>query len=178
MFNHFKKISITTITLILLSQSVIAADSTIHIKGYMWDNTCGVAPGSQDQVVDLLNNALKQMYKVGEVTPIVPFYIELSPCGEAATAVKVGFSGIADISNTTLLAIEPGGQNASGVGIQILDGNRVPMAINATSDYITWTPLVAGKNNTLHFYARLMTSKLPVIAGHIHASATFTLEFQ
>ncbi|MTC56821.1 fimbrial protein [Providencia rustigianii] len=170
--------SATMLTFMLLCQNAFAADSTINIKGNIKDNTCAVAPGSQNQVVDLLINAVKQLHSNGEVTPLVPFSIDLTPCGTAVTAVKVGFVGIADGNNKSLLALEAGSANASGVGIQILDGARTPLVLNADSNNISWTPLMAGKSNTLHFNARLMASKTPVVAGHIRATATFTLEFQ
>ncbi len=178
MSDKSKIFSATMLTLMLLGQSAFAADSTINIKGNVKDNTCAVAPGSQNQVVDLLINSVRQLHSTGEVTPIVPFSIELTPCGTAVTAVKVGFVGIADTNNKALLALESGSSNAAGAGIQILDGSRTPLVLNADSNNITWTPLVAGQSNTLRFYARLMASKLPIVAGHIRATATFTLEFQ
>ncbi|MFN6886361.1 type 1 fimbrial protein, partial [Proteus mirabilis] len=46
------------------------------------------------------------------------------------------------------------------------------------SDQLKWIPLVAGKSNTVFFYSRLMASDMPVLAGKIKASATFTLEYQ
>ncbi|OAT51348.1 fimbrial protein BcfF [Providencia heimbachae] len=177
MFDKLKIFS-ASMLMMLLSQGAYAADSTINIKGNVKDNTCAVAPGSQNQVVDLLTNAVKQLYTVGEVTPIVPFNIELTPCGSSVIAVKVGFVGIADANNNSLLALEPGNANASGVGIQILDSTRTPMILNTSSNNIAWTPLIASRGNTLNFYARLMASRLPVTAGHIRATATFTLEFQ
>ncbi len=178
MFDKLKIFSATLLTSMMFSVMAYAADSTINIKGNVKDNTCAVAPGSQNQVVDLLNNAVRQLYAVGEVTPVVPFQIELTPCGASVIAVKVGFVGIADANNTSLLALDPGSSNASGAGIQILDENRTPLVLNANSSNIMWTPLVAGRGNTLHFYARLMASKLPIVAGHVRATATFTLEFQ
>lgn len=178
MFDKLKIFFATLLTSMLFSVTTYAADSTINIKGNVKDNTCAVAPGSQNQVVDLLNNAVRQLYAVGEVTPVIPFQIELTPCGASVIAVKIGFVGIADANNTSLLALDPGAANASGAGIQILDGSRTPLVLNANSSNITWTPLVAGRGNTLQFYARLMASKLPVVAGHVSATATFTLEFQ
>lgn len=178
MFDKLKIFSAILLTSVMFSASAYAADSTIRIKGNVKDNTCAVAPGSQNQVVDLLNNAVRQLYAVGEVTPIVPFQIDLTPCGASVLAVKVGFVGIADVNNTSLLALDPGTSNASGAGIQILDGSRTPLVLNANSNNIAWTPLVAGRGNTLHFYARLMASKLPIVAGHVRATATFTFEFQ
>ncbi|EMC8872654.1 type 1 fimbrial protein, partial [Escherichia coli] len=41
-----------------------------------------------------------------------------------------------------------------------------------------WTILTPSRTNTLNFYARLMTTRVPVTAGHVSATATFTLEFQ
>ena len=41
-------------------------------------------------------NAAKQFNNIGATTPVVPFRILLSPCGNAVSAVKVGFTGVAD----------------------------------------------------------------------------------
>jgi type 1 fimbria pilin len=54
--------------------------------------------------------------------------------------------------------------------------NEIPL--NAPSSAISWTTLTPGKPNTLNFYARLMATQVPVTAGHINATATFTLEYQ
>lgn len=178
MLEKSKVLSVTILTAILLGSNAFAADSTINITGNVRDNTCTVAPGSQEQEIDLLDNGLKQLSAPGEVTPMIAFNIELAPCGPAVTAVKVGFVGIGDASNPALLALDTGSGNASGAGIQFLDGDKQAVVLNADSNTLTWTPLVGGKSNTLHFYARLMASKRPVVAGHVRATATFTLEFQ
>ena len=127
----------------------LAADSTITIRGYVRDNGCSVAAESTNFTVDLMENAAKQFNNIGATTPVVPFRILLSPCGNAVSAVKVGFTGVAD---------------------------QIP--INAPSSAISWTTLTPGKPNTLNFYARLMATQVPVTAGHINATATFTLEYQ
>lgn len=155
-----------------------AADSTISIKGYVRDNACSVAGESKDFNVDLMENASKQLFSVGAVTPLVPFQIVLSPCGSAVTGVKVGFTGMADSVNTDLLKIDSGVSTAAGMGIQILNGQQTMIPVNALSPAITWTTLTPGKSNTLNFYARLMATQVPVTAGHVTATATFTLEFQ
>nr|WP_273827007.1 fimbrial protein [Providencia rettgeri] len=170
--------SLSMLTFLPLLPPAYAADSTINIKGYVRDNTCAMAPGSKNQVVDLLASPTKLLRANGDVTSSIPFSIELAPCGSSVTAVKIGFVGIADIQNTTLLAIEPGNLNASGVGIQILDSQKSPLVLNETSNSLNWLPLVAQKSNTIQFYARLMASNVPVTAGHVRATATFTLEFQ
>ena len=76
--------------------TAFAADSTITISGYVRDNACAVAGESKDFTVDLMDNAAKQFNTIGATTPVVPFRIVLSPCGSSVTAVKVGFTGVAD----------------------------------------------------------------------------------
>ena len=103
-----KKLYLLGAILSLVSFSTPAADSTITISGYVRDNTCAVAGESKDFTVDLMNNAARQFNAVGTTTPLVPFRIVLSPCGGSVTAVKVGFTGIADSDNTSLLKLDSG----------------------------------------------------------------------
>ncbi|WP_320338386.1 type 1 fimbrial adaptor subunit FimF [Enterobacter asburiae] len=155
-----------------------AADSTITISGYVRDNACAVAGESKDFTVDLMNNPAKQFSAVGATTPPVPFRIVLSPCGSSVTAVKVGFLGTADNINSNLLKIDSGASAAAGIGVQILNSQQVMLPINSPSSSILWTTLMPGQTNTINFYARLMATQIPVTAGHVNATATFTLEFQ
>lgn len=162
----------------LAASQAFAADSTITISGYVRDNGCAVAGESKDFNVDLMDNAAKQFSAVGATTPLVPFRIVLSPCGSSVTAVKVGFTGIADNANSSLLKIEEGGLAAAGMGVQILNDRQTALPLNAMSSAIPWTTLTPGQANTLNFYARLMATQVPVRAGQVNATATFTLEFQ
>jgi minor fimbrial subunit len=155
-----------------------AADSTITITGYLKDNACSVSVDSQDFTVDLLSNAAKQFNRVGVVTPSIPFKIVFDKCGSSAAAVRVGYLGTSDSDNTTLLKIDGGTNAASGIGIQILDRDKIPIPLNAAQDSLKWTTLTAGQSNTLGFYARLMATRAPVTAGTVTATANFTLEFQ
>lgn len=163
---------------LMLMRSATAADSTITIIGNIKDNACFVAVGSQNFTVDLMHNASKQFSQVGSLTPLVPFSIVLSPCGSAATAVKVGYVGIADTIDTSLLKLNTGVGTASGIGIQILNSNRDQIPLNAPSSSLSWISLTANQSNTINFYARLKSTKIPVTVGSITATATFTLEFQ
>lgn len=155
-----------------------AADSTITITGYLKDNACSVSVDSQDFTVDLLSNAAKQFKQVGAVTSAIPFKIVFDKCGSSATAVRVGYVGTSDSDNTTLLKIDAGTNAASGIGMQILDRDKTPIPLNAAQDSLKWTTLTAGQSNTLGFYARLMATRAPVMAGTVTATANFTLEFQ
>ena len=163
--------------LALFAPLAFAADSTIAISGYVRDNACAVAGESKDFTVDLQDNAAKQFYAVGATTPPVPFRIVLSPCGTSVTAVKVGFTGV-DSVNTSLLKLDAGASAAAGMGVDILDQQQSRLPVNAPSSAIAWTTLTPGQTNILNFYARLMATQVPVTAGHVNATATFTLEFQ
>ncbi|CAK9883725.1 MAG: Protein FimF [Candidatus Erwinia impunctatus] len=158
--------------------SAYAADSTITISGYVRDNACAVAAESKNFDIDLMQNATKQFPAVGTGTPYVPFNILLSPCGNSVTAVKIGFTGISDDNNPSLLKLDSGTQSASGIGVQILDSNKLALPVNNSSSLISWVPLRAGESNTVNFYARLIASRVPVTAGIVRATAVFTPEFQ
>lgn len=117
--------------------AALAADSTIAISGYVRDNACTVAGESKDFTVDLQDNAAKQFYAVGATTPPVPFRIVLSPCGTSVTAVKVGFTGVADSVNTSLLKLDAGTSAAAGMGVEILDQQQSRLPVNAPSSTMT-----------------------------------------
>ncbi|EMH4163338.1 type 1 fimbrial protein [Pluralibacter gergoviae] len=173
-----KSFNLLATVLTLVCTNAFAADSTITISGYVRDNACAVATESKEFTVDLMNNAAKQFNTVGATSPLVPFRIVLSPCGNSATAVKVGFSGTQDSDNNNLLKIDGGSSAAAGMALQILDSQQTILPINAPPSSITWTTLRPGQSNTLSFFARLMATRTPVNAGHVYATATFTLEFQ
>lgn len=173
-----KSLYLLSTVLSLIIANAFAADSTITISGYVRDNACAVAGESQDFTVDLMNNAAKQFTAIGTVTPTVPFHIVLSPCGSSVTAVKIGFTGIADNDNSNLLKLDSGVSAAAGMGVQILNSQQVMLPLNAAWSDISWTTLTPGQTNTVNFYARLMATQIPVTAGHVNATAIFTLEFQ
>ncbi|MFP1496723.1 fimbrial protein [Escherichia coli] len=158
-------------------KSRFGCDSTITIRGYV-EITAVVWPLNQPILLLIgLENAAKQFNNIGATTPVVPFRILLSPCGNAVSAVKVGFTGVRITTMPTCLA-ENTVSAASGLGIQLLNQQQNQIPLNAPSSAISWTTLTPGKPNTLNFYARLMATQVPVTAGHINATATFTLEYQ
>lgn len=67
---------------------------------------------------------------------------------------------------------------ASGLGIEILDGNMRPVKLNDLHAGMQWIPLVPDQNNILPYSARLKSTQKSVNPGLVSASATFTLEFQ
>ncbi len=156
-----------------------AADSVINITGNVRDNTCVVSTASQDMTVNLQSYSSKTFTTVGTTTGMVPFTLTFSSCGSAASAVKVGFTGVADTTNSTLLKIDSGGStDAQGIGVEILDTDKTVLSVNQSDDDMTWHTLTAGQQNSLNFYARMVSTKAPVTAGLVTASATITLEFE
>ena len=121
-----------------------AADSTITIRGYVRDNGCSVAAESTNFTVDLMENAAKQFSNIRATTPAVPFRIVLSPCGNAVSAVKVGFTGVSDSHNANLLALDYTVSAAAGLGIQFLNEQQNQIPLNAPSSAISWTTLTPG----------------------------------
>lgn len=133
---------------------------------------------SKDFTVDSQDNATRQLYAAGAAMPPVPFRIVLSPCGTSATAVRVGFTGVADSANISLLKLGTGAPTAAGMEVEILDQRQPRLPIDAPSSATSWTTLTPGQTDILDFYARLMVAQAPIIVGRINATATLTLEFQ
>lgn len=174
-----KNMLLFSIIFILLTTSVNAnaADSSISITGYVRDNACSVSSESKEFTINFRELATKDLKRIGQKTEEIPFHITLSPCGSSSTAVKIGFKGTADRNNTNLLMVDKGGSKASGVGIMFLDHKKTVVPINGTSSNSDWLTLKPGEKNILTFYTQLIVSSVPVNAGFINASATFTMEF-
>lgn len=134
--------------------------------------------GDQNFTVDLQKNSARQFPTTGSTSPAVPFQITLSECSKGTTGVRVAFNGIEDAENNTLLKLDEGSNTASGLGIEILDGNMRPVKLNDLHAGMQWIPLVPEQNNILPYSARLKSTQKSVNPGLVRASATFTLEFQ
>lgn len=160
------------ILMMSVSDGFAADTSTVAIIGSVKSRTCSLATDSKDLVVDLMKNPVKQFYKKGATASPVIFKLRLSPCGMSVTSVKVKFTGIADVNNPELLQVS----GVSGIGLQFLSDLMRPMKVNQYPDIPVI--LLPGKENTLEFYARLMTTVVPVNAGTFRANASFTMEFQ
>ena len=139
---------------------------------------CTVSSDSLNFTVDLQKNSARQFPTTGSTSPVVPFQITLSECSKGTTGVRVAFNGIEDAENNTLLKLDEGSNTASGLGIEILDGNMRPVKLNDLHAGMQWIPLVPEQNNILPYSARLKSTQKSVNPGLVSASATFTLEFQ
>ena len=142
------------------------------------DYGCTVSSDSLNFTVDLQKNSARQFPTTGSTSPAVPFQITLSECSKGTTGVRVAFNGIEDAENNTLLKLDEGSNTASGLGIEILDGNMRPVKLNDLHAGMQWIPLVPEQNNILPYSARLKSTQKSVNPGLVRASPTFTLEFQ
>ncbi|EEW7592507.1 hypothetical protein D6Z18_24560 [Escherichia coli] len=153
-------------------------DQKNEISGRVLDYGCTVSSDSLNFTVDLQKNSARQFPTTGSTSPAVPFQITLSECSKGTTGVRVAFNGIEDAENNTLLKLDEGSNTASGLGIEILDGNMRPVKLNDLHAGMQWIPLVPEQNNILPYSARLKSTQKSVNPGLVRASATFTLEFQ
>jgi len=164
------------LTLLCASGSVAKA-ATVTVTGQVLDNTCEVDVGSKNFTVNLGANPSKQFSRVGDPSAAVRFSIVFLRCDAAAQKVKVGFTGTADGNNSSLLKIDAVGGSASGVGVQILDNSLKAIPLNAAQSGLNWNNVTAGQRNVLTFYSRMVATQMPVKAGTVSATATFTLEY-
>jgi len=173
-----KALYISTLLISLVLSNSAFADNMITVSGLVKDNSCTIDGDSTNLTVHLMENNAKQFRVLGASSPAVPFHITLSSCGSAVKAVKVGYSGIADDINPALLKLDDGVLAAAGLGIQLLNGQQEMIPLNAASNDIPWTGLIASQTHTLSFYARLIATRIPITAGHVNATTTLMLEFQ
>lgn len=178
MLKNIKYAALTSIFLFQMS-SGYAADSTITVSGNVQDNTCVLSTASANQTVNLLNYSTKQFSEKGTTTTLVPFSLIFSACGSSATAVRIGFTGVADSTDSTLLKIDSGDStDASGIAVKLYDSNKNQIPLNQTQSSLAWNSITGGQQNTLNFYASMISTASSVTAGTVTASATITLEFQ
>lgn len=92
--------------------------------------------------------------------------------------MRVAFNGIEDAENNTLLKLDEGSNTASGLGIEILDGNMRPVKLNDLHTGMQWDPI---GTRTEQYFALLRSFEVNSEVRQsrlVSASATFTLEFQ
>lgn len=151
----------------------VLAHGTLNLTGSIRDSTCALSQDSKDFTVSLGSISRKQFSLKGDVAQSKDFGIKLENCGKDVKSVRVTFSGTPDADDATALALEPGG--ATGIGVQILDGNMNPIKLTEASlPY----PLTANASTvTLNFNARYITTHPPVSNGPANASGTFVFNY-
>ncbi|MDY1038703.1 fimbrial protein [Lelliottia sp. CFBP8978] len=161
---------------------VAAAETPYNLKftGKITAQTCDVDSNSLQQTVEIGQFSTSDFPTVGSVTSAESFDINLKNCTKNSVGSKVWFSGVADNDNPALLKLTNTGMGSSGIiatgiGVEILDNNQSPIAINNSDS--TVFPLKAGAN-TLTFYLRYKSTLEAVTEGDATAVMYFDLEYQ
>ncbi|HFZ8995712.1 TPA: fimbrial protein [Citrobacter freundii] len=159
-----------------LSCAVASAhDGNVNISGSIQDNTCIVAPDSQELQVPLGVISSKQFTSKGVGSQPIAFVIDLQQCGTAAAGVSFTFTGTADTDDNSLLALD-GSEHAGGIGVEIQNADHVRLALNQSTQQYTVDPDQA--DNKFTFYARYLATADQVTSGDAAATATFSLTWQ
>ncbi|HBU6130979.1 TPA: fimbrial protein [Enterobacter chuandaensis] len=155
--------------------AVKAHDGQVNISGTIQDNTCELAPDSQNKMVDMGIVAGAQFSQTGDFTPVKRFILNLQNCGPAASGARVMFSGIADAQNNKLFAIETGEGAASGIALGIYDdsGNIIK-----PGDMSGATTLKPGQTSAaLSFMANYVAKQNTVTPGAANVTVTFSVNY-
>lgn len=152
---------------------------TIHFTGSLIEAACAVDISSADQTVDLGQYSTKQFSAVGDTSANQNFSIVLNDCDTSvSTKASVAFSGVADETNTNLLAVTSGtnSTSASGVGIEILDRSSNVLTPDGTT-FSTAQTLIDG-TNSLPFIAHYKATSATTTAGAANADAIFIMKYE
>ncbi|MEQ0826538.1 fimbrial protein [Enterobacter dykesii] len=152
-----------------------AHDGTVNISGTIQDNTCELAPDSQNKSVDMGTVAGSQFRRAGDFSPAKHFTLSLQNCGPAASEATVTFSGTADSQNPELFAIEAVTDSASGLAMGIYDSIGQRIAPGETSSGVMLKP---GQTSVeLDFFARYVTVMDSVRVGNANVVVTFMVNY-
>jgi len=111
---------------------------------------------------------------------IVPFQIKLEDCDTSVvTTAAVAFSGRADATDPTLLAVDQdlsssNSGTATNIGIQILDNSSAVVKLDG-STFTDKTTLINGEN-ILKFAAQYKSTGVAT-AGDANADANFIMQY-
>lgn len=168
-----KKLAIISTFISVLSlNNAYAADGMISFTGKITATACKVNTSGGNSVPMGSISTTAFAPGAGVTAAAKAFNIVLKECPSDSTTVNVRFDGTRDTSNSNILALTPGTDVASNVGIALYesDGSTL-IPLNADSAQKT---LVSG-DNTLPYVAKYMSTASTVGAGKADAVAYFTI---
>lgn len=153
------------------------ATFTLQVTGTVLPVSCNVGSSSKSINVNLGDISAGIFKAVGATSPPKEFSIALTGCSSNIEGGIIQFTGTANGSDRTLLAIDRSSPSTSAdnVGIEIIDGQTgsvLPLG-TASSSYT----LQAGDNN-LHYKLRYKATQVPVVSGTANAVMYFDLGYQ
>ena len=160
-------ITMTAIALqILMSQSVMAADSNLNITGKVVASACSVDTGSVTLGIPLGDVDASVLAAAGKSSPWSALYnISLSGCPSTTTSVNATFSGTADTNDTNGYKNAGGGSTAVSVELAKTDGTTFLKNGTSFGDVA-----VASGKITMPVKARMYTKAGSVTPGAVSAA--------
>lgn len=156
----------------LTAQAV--GENQLRMTATIIANTCTVSTGSINKPVDMGRWATKQFAVSPSGTPVL-FTINLENCGADVSGVTVTFTGVADSTDGTLLAIS-GPDSATNIAIAILDNQRTRIPLGQPSPLYNLTP--NSSTEALKFYGQYIATAAAVTPGKANADTIFTLNYE
>lgn len=152
-----------------------AHDGVVNISGTIQDNTCELAPDSQNKIIEMGVLSLKQFTQQGERTPEKSFSINLNHCGPAASEASVTFSGTPASSDNTLYSVDQSSDAATGIALGIYDSNGTLLPPGKASEGI---PLQGGQESVeMKYTASYISQDKNVTAGVANVTLTFVVNY-
>lgn len=158
-------------------------EAVVNFVGTIQEAGCQIDTSTKDQAIDFGTVGVNAFStSAGYAISLQPIYIKLINCPGTISIAKTTFNGTAMSGDARFLAINSGEGAATGLGIGFRGMNGNPISINNSGGSgDAGQPLVAG-NNTLHYTTYLTNIKgsgyLPVDAGTINSTATYSIEYQ
>lgn len=152
----------------------------VNFTGSITDASCNVDSGSANQTVDLGKWAKSYFTGAGTETTKTAFHIKVKGCPDSVSHVAVLFDGKKDSNNASLLAVDTGAGNATGVGIKLFedDQNQV-IKLGSVSKQHDVTPASGGTEGTadLTFFADYASTGAAVTTGDANGVADFNMVY-
>lgn len=162
-------------TSLVCSTAAAAADGTINFTGNITTAACTVSTASASQTVNL-GTVTASSFTGGAGVSAAPtrFTIALSACPDTLTSASIKFDGVADTTNSNLLALSSG-QTAGGVGIGIYEANgSTIIPLQTASSTITFD---ATGNASIDYVAKYVSTAASVTAGTANSVTNFTIAY-
>lgn len=151
----------------------------VQFTGSIEDTSCNVTSASANRKVDL-GKWTKSYFTGSKIeTTKTPFHINVDNCPGSVKLVAVLFDGNKDQTDPSLLAINTGTGNATGVGIKLYEENQSTQV--ALGSVTAKHPVTAGASGNgsadLIFYADYESTGTAVTTGNANATADFNMVY-
>ena len=145
----------------------------VEFSGEIVDASCNVTPVSKDVKVDLGKWAKSYFAAIGDETTKTAFTISVDSCPASVKTVAVLFDGQRDPTDSSLLALTPGG--AAGVGIKLYNGGATATQIKLGT-VSARVPVNVDKAD-LPFFADYTSTVQSVTTGQANGVANFLMVY-